>query len=171
MIHCLYPNPGITVSPYGGYSMINLGSFDTLLAHITTQRQNSCAFLSVSTVSIPKNVQHQLNMDCVGQRYRLEYSGGTGCLEYCFSKCVLKNSGCWKEVSPRCHHGDRGGCLWQLSGPPLCFVQSNFTVTVGFHTVFVQRASRPQSLWKANDLSISCSQNAGCLKWPFLESD
>lgn len=37
--------------------------------------------------------------------------------------------------------------------------------------VFIQGASWPQSLSKTNDLRISCSQNAGCLKRPFLESD
>lgn len=41
-----------------------------LLAHMTTlggkDKPSSCTFLSLLTGIIPKNVQDQLNMDCVG---------------------------------------------------------------------------------------------------------
>lgn len=40
------------------------------------------------------------------------------------------------------------------------FIQSSFSFTLGFHIVVIQRALWTQSLWKTNDLRVSCSQNA-----------
>lgn len=48
----------------------------------------------------------------------------------------------------------------RFQAPHSCFIYSSFSFTLGFHIVFIQRASWSQSLWKTNDLRISCSQNA-----------
>lgn len=89
-----------------------------------------------------------------------------------FSNCVLKST----QGSPLgCHH-DGKDAFGRFQAPiPAsllhCFTQNSFTFTLGFCTFFIQRASWLQSLWKTNDLRISCSQNAWCIKRPFLESD
>lgn len=87
---------------------------------------------------------------------------------------VLKSSACCKEVTVGVSMVVKkmlvAGCR-----PPLLrhyFIQSSFTFTLGFRTVFIQMASWPHSLSKTNDLRISCSQNAyRFYLGVFLESD
>lgn len=113
-------------------------------------------------LSIPKNVQHQLNMDWAGQRYRSSECqlGCTCCLGQWFSNCVLKNSRCCKEVSLGVTMVVKEDACGSFQAPHSCFIYSSSSFTLGFHIVFIQRASWSQSLWKTNDLRISCSQNA-----------
>lgn len=165
----LYWIPGITdLKSIWGYRAASLGPLETTFsphdysgggpryAHLLA------LFWLCPQLSIPKNVQHQLNMDWVGQRYRSSECqlGCTCCLGQWFSNCVLKNSRCCKEVSLGVTMVVKEDACGSFQGPHSCFIYSSFSFTLGFHIVFIQRASWSQSLWKTNDLRISCSQNA-----------
>lgn len=119
---------------------------------------SSCTFLSLPTVSIHKNIQHQLNIDCwVEVQIRMPFQFNI-LLSTAVVQTVLKNSRCCKEVFLGVTMVVK--MLVADVTTPRPVSSRAASVLLWASIVFIQGASWPQSLSKTNDLRISCSQNA-----------